>query len=100
MKSTSDSFAFREEMSPTAVKADPLPLVHRIMRDVDDSFLRDAERWEDPWDFLVKMKGLPGHCQDFFRAAASAWKAAKKTSYDCVAAGTASLHEKVNATPP
>jgi hypothetical protein len=56
--------------SPLELKAAP-GLLAKILERVEDCLLREAERWSDPWQFLLGVKGLPVGCYDLFRAGAS-----------------------------
>lgn len=46
---------------PTKLKADPF-LGRKILQHAPDWILREAERWEHPWRFLLGVRKLPRAC--------------------------------------
>jgi hypothetical protein len=63
--------------TPSKLKADPL-LRRLFVQYVDDWILREAEKWDHPWQFLLGVRGLPLGCYDFFKAAVSVSIATEK----------------------
>lgn len=63
--------------SPSELKRDPF-LFRQFLRHVKDATLKEAERREDTWEFLLGVRGLPGDCKRFFKACASVSRAMVK----------------------
>jgi hypothetical protein len=63
--------------TPTRLKADPF-LGTKILQNVPDWILREAERWSNPWGFLNGVRDLPKSAYDLFRAAESVSCASKR----------------------
>ncbi len=61
---------FPPGQSPTELKADPF-LGRFILPRVQDWIIREAERREDTWRFLLGVRDLHPDCYGFFRAAES-----------------------------
>lgn len=55
---------------PTDLKSDPF-VGTKILQHVEDWILIEAERWPDPWRFLLGCRQLPDAAYDLFGAAAS-----------------------------
>lgn len=78
-----------EGNSPIELKVDPF--LHRLFfQYVDDWILREAERWDDPWQFLLSVPGLPLGCYDFFTAGVSFLKALNRLVH--IEYGGATIH--------
>lgn len=56
--------------NPTQLKSDPF-LGAKIMQHVEDWILREAERWDHAWRFLLNCRNLPLAAYDLFKAAES-----------------------------
>lgn len=66
--------------SPRQLKADPF-LDAKVLHKVPDWIINEADRWPDPWSFLLGVRALPSTCYALFRAAASVSRAMRRVLY-------------------
>jgi len=82
---------------PVQALAQDKGFIGQVLRRQPDWLLKEADRWEDPWNFLLGLRGLAKSEQDVFRAARSVREGAQRAT-DLLAewgSGRTSLRENL-----